>query len=610
MHGDRSKRSRAFWARGFAAFWAMFPAAAGGGALAAPVETVLHSFTFGDGADPEAGVIADSNGNVYGTTFAGGASDAGVVFKLSPGGTYTVLHSFSRGSDGRFPLAGLVADSSGNLYGTTDEGGGSGCGGVGCGVVFKLSPGGTETVLHSFSGGSDGSVPNGGLIADSSGNLYGTTEEGGTGCLGNGCGTVFKLSPDGTETALYTFTGGSDGANPLAGLIADSSGNLYGTTAFGGASGNGVVFKLSPSGTETVLHAFSGFPSDGGTPEGGLIADSSGNLYGTTAIGGASGNGVVFKLSASGTEPVLYSLKGGSDGGTPVAGLIADSGGNLYGTTFAGGASNSGVVFKLSPSGTETVLHSFSAAPSDGTNPRSGLIADSSGNLFGTTQEGGALGGVCPSGCGMVFKVTPSGTETVLYAFTGGSDGANPLAGLIADSIGNLYGTASRGGGSGCPSTGCGTVFKLTGAGFVPTVQFAAFSPKVMINFGATPNTDAFEIQSNFTLGSASNGINPLAQPVTFQVGALTTTIPPGSFTGTVTSSAFGPFTFAGTINGVSLHAAIAPTGAKRFLFQAGAQDASLTGTANPVPVTLTIGNNSGATSVTAAIAGGLAAAH
>ncbi|MGH6839303.1 MAG: choice-of-anchor tandem repeat GloVer-containing protein [Methylocella sp.] len=555
MHGDRSKRSRAFWARGFAAFWAMFPAAAGGGALAAPVETVLHSFTFGDGADPEAGVIADSNGNVYGTTFAGGASDAGVVFKLSPGGTYTVLHSFSRGSDGRFPLAGLVADSSGNLYGTTDEGGGSGCGGVGCGVVFKLSPDGTETVLHPF-------------------------------------------------------TGGSDGANPLAGLIADSSGNLYGTTAFGGASGNGVVFKLSPSGTETVLHAFSGFPSDGGTPEGGLIADSSGNLYGTTAIGGASGNGVVFKLSASGTETVLYSFKGGSDGGTPVAGLIADSGGNLYGTTFAGGASNSGVVFKLSPSGTETVLHSFSAAPSDGTNPRSGLIADSSGNLFGTTQEGGALGGVCPSGCGMVFKVTPSGTETVLYAFTGGSDGANPLAGLIADSIGNLYGTASRGGGSGCPSTGCGTVFKLTGAGFVPTVQFAAFSPKVMINFGATPNTDAFEIQSNFTLGSASNGINPLAQPVTFQVGALTTTIPPGSFTGTVTSSAFGPFTFAGTINGVSLHAAIAPTGAKRFLFQAGAQDASLTGTANPVPVTLTIGNNSGATSVTAAIAGGLAAAH
>ncbi|MGH6841232.1 MAG: choice-of-anchor tandem repeat GloVer-containing protein, partial [Methylocella sp.] len=302
--------------------------------------------------------------------------------------------------------------------------------------------------------------------------------------------------------------------------------------------------------------------------------------------------------SAAPVETVLYSFKGGSDGAGPNGGLIADSKGNLYGTTRHGGASGNGTVFKLSPGGTETVLYTFTGG-SDGALPSGGLIADSSGNLYGVTASGGAS-----SDGGVVFKLSPSGTETVLYSFKGGSDGSNPYSGLIADSGGNLYGTTELGGapGSGCGGFGCGTVFKLTGTGFVPPVQFAAFSPTVMIDFGTTPNTDAFEIKSSFTLGSTSKGINPPAEPVTFQVGTLTTTIPAGSFTGTVTSSAFGSFFFTGVINGVSLHAALAPTGANRFSFQAGAQDASLTGTANPVPVTLTVGTNSGATSVTAAI--------
>ncbi|MGH6847915.1 MAG: choice-of-anchor tandem repeat GloVer-containing protein, partial [Methylocella sp.] len=315
--------------------------------------------------------------------------------------------------------------------------------------------------------------------------------------------------------------------------------------------GCGVLFKLSPGGTETVLHTLNGFPSDGSQPEAGLIADSSGNLYGTTSQGGASGNGVVFKLSPGGTETVLYSFKGGSDGSHPQAGLIADSSGILYGTTPRGGGSVSGC-------------------------------------------DGGA-------GCGVVFKLSPGGTETVLYAFTNGSDGGEPLAGLIADSRGNLYGTTFRGG-----ALGSGTVFKLAGTGFVPAIPFSAFGAKLGIQFGPTPNHDRFQIQASFTLGSASTGINPVAEPVTLQIGAFAVTIPPGSFTGT----GFGPFAFGGVIDGVTLEVRIAPTGTKRYAFIAAAGNANLTGTVNPVPVTLTIGDDSGPTSVTAAIASGVATAH
>jgi uncharacterized repeat protein (TIGR03803 family) len=351
----------------------------------------------------------------------------------------TVLYSFT-GSDGAKPVAGLIVDSSGNLYGTTVNGGAGPCNnGTGCGVVFKVSPSGTETVLHSFIE-SDGAFPEAGLIADSSGNLYGTTVNGGA-----GNGVVFMLSPGGTETVLHSFTG-SDGRNPQAGLIADSAGNFYGTTVNGGASDNGVVFKLSPGGIETVLYSFCSKPncSDGANPQAGLLLDSAGNLYGTTEGGGNSSEaGVVFKLSPSGTETVLHSfcsLSNCSDGAFPQAGLIVDRAGNLYGTTVNGGlplagTAGAGVVFKLSPRGTETVLYSFCMKPncSDGASPQSGLIVDRTGNFYGTTYNGGA------SNSGVVFKLSPSRTETVLYSFTGGSDGNNPQAGLTADSAGNLY---------------------------------------------------------------------------------------------------------------------------------------------------------------------------
>jgi uncharacterized repeat protein (TIGR03803 family) len=423
MHSKNGHGSRAAWARGIAAVWAVLAAAAGGGALAAPTETVLYSFNGGpsDGSGPQAGLIADSSGNLYGTTYSGGPVGAGVVFKLSSSGTETVLYRFiGFSSDGANPFAGLIADSSGNFYGTTQNGGGLNA----AGTVFKLSPGGTETVLYTFTIGADGFNPRAGLIADSSGNLYGTTFQGGAGastsCYEITCGVVFKLSPGGTYTLLQTF-GGGNGGNPYAGsLIADSSGNLYGTTEFGGLG-------------------------------------CSTSIEGATACG----PGTVFKLTPGGTETVLYIFTGGSDGANPFAGLIADSSGNLYGTTCCGGASRNGVVFKLTPGGTETVLHSFTGVPSDGASPFAGLIADSAGNLYGTTAFGGA------SNSGVVFKLSPGGTETVLYIFTGGSDGGTPYAGRYADSTGNLYGTTQVGGAS-----GNGVVFKLTGTGFVTGTPF------------------------------------------------------------------------------------------------------------------------------------------
>ncbi len=323
-------------------------------AAEAQTYTVVHSFRGADGSEPIAGLIGDSAGNVYGTTYNGGASNAGVVFKLNKAGE-TVLYEFKGGADGFGPQAGLIRDSAGNLYGTTTYGGiSSACAGDGCGVVFKLDTTGVETVLHSFTGGADGANPEAGLIRDSAGNLYGTTSLGGIGCAHGGCGVVFKLDTTGVETVLHNFRG-ADGDSPYAGLIRDSAGNLYGTTNAGGALsgcggyGCGVVFKLDKTG-ETVLYSFSG-GTDGAHPSAGLIPDSAGNLYGTTVFGGIvsstaeSGCGVVFKLDMTGTYTLLHSFTGAADGGNP-GGLTRDSAGNLYGTTHAGGT-GAGVVYML-----------------------------------------------------------------------------------------------------------------------------------------------------------------------------------------------------------------------------------------------------------------------
>lgn len=352
-------------------------------------ETVLYAFTGGSDGGSPAATLMDKAGVIYGTTQAGGTSGAGTVFSVAPDGTESVLYSFTGGSDGGTPVGGLLKDSAGNLYSTTYFGGAGGAG-----TVFKLAPGGAETVLYSFTGGNDGGYPPAGLIKDKAGDFYGTTQGGGTGSAG----TVFELAPNGTETVLYSFTGGSDGNAPFAGVIRDRAGNLYGTTYGGGSTGNGTVFKLAPDGTETVLYSFTG-GSDGGTPVAGLIMDRAGNLYGTTYVGGAGAEGTVFKLAPDGSETVLYSFTGGIDGGQPVAGLDQRAG-HLYGTASAGGADGSGVAFRITPFGTETVLHSF-AGGSDGATPYAGLIVDGAGNLYGTTIQGGS------GANGIVFALSP-----------------------------------------------------------------------------------------------------------------------------------------------------------------------------------------------------------
>ena len=374
----------------------------------AQTETVLYSFGGSpDGQRPYGALVMGANGNLYGTTFVGGAHNYGSVFQLTPAGAETVLHSFNV-SDGEHPYAGLVFDGQGNLYGTT-EGGGA----YSHGTVFKLTPAGAETILHSFAGPTgDGAYPYGGLIIDGQGNLYGTTSAGGT----QNHGTVFKLTPAGAETVLYSFAGltTGDGVNPHGGLIIDGQGNLYGTTEAGGSlGGHGTVFKLTPAGTETVLHSFNG--SDGDLPYAGLVMDAQGNLYGTTWEGGAYLQGTVFKVTATGTETVLHSFENKSTGhlfggALPYAGVVMDGQGNLYGTTYEGGTGTTclqgcGTVYKLASDGTFAVLYSFAAAP-DGQNPYAGLIMDGNGNLYGTTSSGGASSN-CSSGCGTVFKVAP-----------------------------------------------------------------------------------------------------------------------------------------------------------------------------------------------------------
>jgi uncharacterized repeat protein (TIGR03803 family) len=315
-------------------------------------ETVLHSFTGtgGDGATPVAPLVRDAAGNFYGTTLYGGtfggecrALGCGTVFKVTPAGKETVLYQFTgTAGDGLNPWQGLVRDASGNLYGTTFNGGANGLG-----TVFKVGPTGTETVLYSFGAtSSDGSNPQGGsLIRDSSGNLYGTT----TFDFTQGAGTVFKVDPSGTETILHTFNdGSSDGNVPYGTLVRDPAGNLYGVTNYGGTYGFGIVFKVDASNTESVLYNFSGAGGDGADPGGGLVRDHAGNLYGTTNSGGSSYFGTVFKLDTSGTETIMHSFAG-SDGYLPELGLVRDSKGKLYGTTQFGGAHGGGVVFKVTP---------------------------------------------------------------------------------------------------------------------------------------------------------------------------------------------------------------------------------------------------------------------
>lgn len=374
---------------------------------------------------------------------------------------FKVLHSFQDGSDGAYPAANLLLIHERFTYRTYLYGTTSGGGAHGYGTVFRLTTYGSESVLYTFqgnfAGGSDGAYPYSSLITDKQGNFYGTTSQGGGApdCSGL-CGTVFKLAPDGTESVLYDFQLGDDGRGPNAGVIAGKGGNLYGTTV-GGGHGEGTVFKLAPDGVETTLYAFN-FRHDGALPSADLLADGSGNFYSTTAKSHSTGHfGTIFKLAADGKETILHAFSGrkNGDGSHPYAALIADENGNFYGTTNNGGTTdcNCGTVFKLAADGTETVLHPFVGKETgDGAFPYAGVVADASGNLYGATWAGG---GDCD--CGTIFRIAPDGTETVLHAFAGGTEGAYPMGGLVLDKKGNLYGTTFLGG-----AGDVGTVFKLT----------------------------------------------------------------------------------------------------------------------------------------------------
>ena len=372
------------------------------------------------------------------------------------------IHVFAGGNDGENPYAGLISDSAGNAYGTTAVGGG-GCSDGGCGTVFKLTKDRKESVLYAFKGGSDGDGPLGALMLGAAGNFYGTTVSGGgTGCGGYGCGTVFELAPDGTETVLYAFQGGNDGFQPGSNIVMDGSGNLFGTTVGGGtynsdcAEGCGTVFEVQPDGTKNTFYMFQG-GTDGQGPDGSLITDTAGNLYGTTGAGGgcslypSGGCGTVFELTPSGQETILYAFQGGTDGLGPVGGVIMDNAGNLYGATEFGGNSDCcGVVFAIpAGGGSESVLYSFRGG-SDGANPLAGVVMDAHGNLYGTTEVGGGTGKGCKkvlfgNGCGTVFKLTPGGQETVLYSFEKKS-GQLPEAPVMLGKNGTLFGTTTVGG--------------------------------------------------------------------------------------------------------------------------------------------------------------------
>jgi uncharacterized repeat protein (TIGR03803 family) len=419
-------------------------------AQAGVVFTTLHSFgVFTNGEYPEAGLVQGSDGNFYGTTDYGGTNGSGTVFKISTNGALTILHSFTGGIDGANPQAGLVQGSDGYFYGTTEYGGTNNLG-----TVFKISTNGALTSLHSFTGGDDGGGPNG-LMLGSDGNFYGTTGSGGG---PSEAGTVFRISTNGDLTNLYSFTGSNDGASPAAGLVQGSDGSLYGTTQNGGTTNynglrDGTVFKITTNGALTTLYTFTG--NDGASPQAALVQGSDGYFYGTTPQGGSNNLGTLFKISANGKLTSLYSFTGGNDGWNPDGALVQGSDGYLYGTTAGVGylafESGHGTVFKFTTNGALTTLYSFTGL-SDGAYPVAGLVQGSDGNLYGTTTQGGGSHGIdsLVPGFGNVFQISTNGALTSLYSFSADTDGASPNTGLVQGSDGYLYGTAA------------GTVFKIS----------------------------------------------------------------------------------------------------------------------------------------------------
>ena len=346
-------------------------------------ESVLYSFTGATGSEPWGRLVIGADGAIYGTTGYGGNNNRGTVFKVDANGTEIVIHSFGSGAADGVEPSSLIMGNAGNLYGTTEQGGA-----YRGGTVFRVSPAGAETILHSFGSGTTDAANPVDLVLDRAGSFYGLTLFGGP----KGGGTVFKLSHAGRMTVLYSFDG-AQGDGPWGGLILGRAGNLYGTTRSGGTHGDGTVFKVDPTGRETVLYSGGSTPNDGLLPLR-LVMDSAGNLYGVTELGGANQDGTLFKISPSGKMTTLYSFGStANDGNTPEGILVGKETGNLFGTTLKGGANGDGTVFEFNPRrDTETILYSFAGGTSDGKRPMGALVMDGAGILYGTTLSGGAHG--------------------------------------------------------------------------------------------------------------------------------------------------------------------------------------------------------------------------
>ena len=405
-------------------------------------EKILHFFTgsASDGQFPDGGLIQGSDGNLYGMTSQGGAMGYGTIIKCTTLGTESLLYSFTGDVYGGNPIGNLIQGSDSNFYGMTPSGGL-----FKQGTIFKCTPSGTKTILHNFIGGdTDGSYPMGSLVQAKDGNFYGMTYDGGP-FIGGGClnysvgdeGTIFKCTPAGKETILHIFAGGAeDGESPEGNLIQGIDGKLYGMTSGGGISGGtypngssggaGIIFQITTTGNMSILYNFMGGDNDGASPDGSLIQDSNGIFYGMTCQGGPLNYGTIFEFNpATSKETIMHFFaNGSSDGASPYGSVVADSNGNLYGMTSAGGVWGFGTIFKCTKAGIETILHSFSGSPDDGSYPLGSLILGSDGNFYGMTTRGGV------SRTGVLFECTPSGQVTILKNFTG-LNGSSPYGDLL-----------------------------------------------------------------------------------------------------------------------------------------------------------------------------------
>jgi uncharacterized repeat protein (TIGR03803 family) len=398
---------------------------------------VIHNMNYSaDGGNSRGSLMLNSDGNFLGVASTGGANAYGTIFKLTPAGTLTVLYPFTYATDGGNPWGALVKGSDGNFYGTAANGGANGDG-----TIFKISLAGKFTNLVNFNGANLGKNPSESLIRGTDGAYYGTTSDGGK----YGYGTVFKICGN-KITLLHSFNRNAEGGTPMGSLVQAPDGKLYGMTTDGGANGYGTIFKITTGGNYTVLRHFSP-AADGGSPEGSLIVGTNGTLYGMTNTGGAGGAGTIFKITTGGNYAVLHSFSNATDGGNPHGSLVEGKDGNFYGATYSFGR-----IFKITPNGQFNVLHTL--AGNDGVNPVGALVQNTNGDFFGVTYQGGANAG------GTIFKVTPGGTYTVLKALKPTTDGNYSEGGLVRGNDGNFYGMTAKGG-----NNKAGTIYKITPAG-------------------------------------------------------------------------------------------------------------------------------------------------